>query len=173
MFKSEDAPQPARHITVTPLDLRQARFASAMRGFDRNEVSALLLETADSYEQALRENERLRQELARAEGALAQSRELEGSLKSTLMSAQKVADDMRDNAAREAALIVEKAQSRAEDVQREIEGLRLRRREVEAGIESMISTLNHTLDFVREQEVREREERVVQHRPRLESVRQA
>ena len=173
MFKPDDAPQNRGPITVTPLDLRQARFGTAMRGFDKNEVSAFLLETADGYEQALRENERLRQELARVEGALAQSRELEGSLKNTLLSAQKVADDMRENAQREAALIVEKAQARAEDIQREIEGLRLRRREVEAGIEAMISTLHHTLDFVHEQDAREREERVVQHRPRLESVRPA
>ncbi|MGE0444888.1 MAG: DivIVA domain-containing protein [Vicinamibacterales bacterium] len=173
MFKPDDAPQPRGTMTVTPLDLRQAKFATAMRGFDKNEVSAFLLETADGYEQALRENERLRQELARAEGALAQSRELEGSLKNTLVSAQKVADDMRENAQREAALILETAQVRVEDIQREIEGLRLRRREVEAGIEAMISTLHHTLDFVREQDAREREERVVPHRPRLESARLA
>jgi hypothetical protein len=84
-----------------------------------------------------------------------------------------VADDMRENAQREAALIVEQARARAEDVQREIEGLRLRRREVEAGLESMIATLHHTLDFVHEQEARERDERVVPHRPRLESARPA
>lgn len=173
MFKAEDATQTSRHIAITPPDLRQARFASAMRGFDRNEVSSLLLEAADAFEQSLRDNERLRQELARMEGALEQFRELEGSLKSTLMSAQKVAEDIRETAAREAALIVEQAQVRAEGVHREIDALRLRRREVESGIESMISTLHHTLDFVREQETREREERVVQHRPRLESARPA
>lgn len=60
-----------------------------------------------------------------------------------------------------AELMVEKAQARVEDVQREIEGLRLRRREVETNIESVISSLNHTLDFVREQDKRERDEKVL------------
>ena len=170
-------PDDDRKLTVTPMDLRQTRFATAIRGFDKAEVSALLLETADDYECTLRENERLRQELLRTEASLTQFRELEGGLKSTLMSAQAVADGMRENGAQEAArlvreaegraaLIIEKAQARAEDVQREIEGLRLRRREVETGIESMISTLHNTLDFVREQEQRERDDKVVPHRPR-------
>jgi cell division initiation protein len=173
-----------RHLSVTPLDLRQARFASSMRGFSKAEVSAFLLEAADDYEQVLRENDRLRQEVVRLEASLTQFRDLEGSLKSTLLTAQKVADDMRENAAQEAARLVreaegraevlmQKAQARVEDVQREIEGLRLRRREVEANLETMISNLHHTLDFVREQDKRERDDRVVQHRPRMESVRPA
>lgn len=164
-------PAPERHLTVTPLDLRQAQFATGMRGFNKAEVTGLLLQAADDYEHILRENERLRQDVSRLEASLAQFRELEGSLKSTLLSAQKVADDMRSNATQEATrimreaegkaeLMVEKAQARVEDVQREIEGLRLRRREVETNIESVISSLNHTLDFVREQDKRERDEKV-------------
>ena len=160
-----------RKLAVTPLDLRQAKFSTSMRGFDKNEVTNFLLEASESYEQAVRENERLRQELARIEGALGQYKELEGSLKGTLLNAQKLSEDMRANATKEAALIIEKAHARAEDIQREIEGLRIRRREVETSIETIISTLHHTLDFVREQDShdREREERVLQHRPRLEA----
>ena len=41
--------------------------------------------------------------------------------------------------------------------QREIDGLRMKRREVETSIEATISTLRSTLEFVREQERRERE----------------
>ena len=174
-------PGPDHQPTVTPLDLRQAQFGTAMRGYNKADVTAMLLQAADDYEHVLRENERLRQELARMEGALSQFRELEGSLKSALIGAQKVSDDMRANATQEAARIVKeaegraelllgKAQARAEDVQREIEGLRLRRRDVETGIESIISSLHHTLDFVRDQERRERDDKVVPH-PAL--VRQA
>ena len=174
-------PGPEHQLTVTPLDLRQAQFGTAMRGFNKADVTAMLLQAADDYEHILRENERLRQELARMEGALSQFRELEGSLKSALIGAQKVSDDMRANATQEAArivreaegraeLLLDKAQARAEDVQREIEGLRLRRRDVETGIESIISSLHHTLEFVRDQERRERDDKVVPH-PAL--VRQA
>jgi cell division initiation protein len=168
---------PERQLKVTPLDLRQSRFKTTMRGFDKGEVTALLQEAADDYENAIRENDRLRQEVIRLEAAINQHRELEGSLRTTLMSAQKVADDMRDNATSESARIVreaegraetmlQKAQTRIEDLQREIDGLRMKRREAETSLEAIISTLHNTLDFVREQE--QREEKVVAHRPRVE-----
>lgn len=182
-------PSPERHQGVSALDLRQAKFGVAMRGFDRAEVAAFLAEAAEGYDQALRENERLRQDIARLEGSLSQFKELESSLKSTLVSAQKIADDMRDNAAKEATrivreaegraeLLVQKAQARVEDAQREIDGLKLKRREAETTVEATISALQNTLEFVREQEQRERHDRerpekVVSHRPWLEAATQS
>jgi cell division initiation protein len=168
-----------RNLPVTPLDVRQAKFNTSMRGFDRQEVVNFLAETAEGYDLALRENERLRQEVARLEGALSQFRDLEGSLKNTLLSAQKLADELRENAAKDAARIVSEAEARAElliqkaharlqDVQREIDGLKLKRRDAETSIEATISALHHTLDFIREQEQRDRQDNVVVHRPRLE-----
>jgi cell division initiation protein len=170
-------PAPERHVTVTPLDMRQTRFGSAMRGYDKIEVTRFLEEAAADYEHTLRENERLRQQLASLDASVHQYREMEGSLKNTLMSAQKLADDMRENALRESArlvseaegradLLTQKAQARAEDVQREIDGLKLKRRDVQTSIEACVSTLRNALDFVREQD--EREHRVVQHRPRVD-----
>jgi cell division initiation protein len=183
MFNSDDQPQATevrrlpgaeRTLTVSPLDLRQTKFATAMRGFDRAEVTAFLLEAADGYEQALRDNERLRQEIQRLEASLTQYRDLEGSLKSTLLNAQKVADDMKETAGQEAArlvreaegraeLLMQKAQSQKEDVQREIDGLRMKRREAEASLESIIAALHNTVEFIRDQE--RHEFRVVSHRP--------
>ena len=127
-------------MNVTPLDLRQQKFKSAMRGYDRGEVDALLTEVADDYEGAIREADRLRQEVARLEDLLAEHRSEEKSLKNTLVSAQRLADEMRETAERDAQrvmrdaearadLLVQKAQSRHEDLQREIDGLRARRRE--------------------------------------------
>lgn len=174
MSMTDDKMQPERPMKVTPLDLRQSRFKTAMRGYDKTEVTTLLEAVADDYENTLRENDRLRHEMARLEAVLSQHRELEGSLKSTLISAQKVADDLRETAQAEAARIVreaesraemqqQKAQARLEDVQREIDGLKMKRRETETGVEALISTLHNTLEFIREQE--SREERVVIHRP--------
>ena len=54
-----------------------------------------------------------------------------------------------------ADILQQKAQARLEDIQREIDGLRLKRREAETNIESLISTLHNTLEFIREQEARE------------------
>ena len=155
-------PTPERTLSVSPLDLRQTRFQTALRGYDRNEVRNFLMEAAESYEEAVRENERLRQEVGRLESMLRQYRQLESTLNTTLVSAQKVAEDMRANAVEESARIVREAEGRAElitlgaqahieDIQREIDGLKQRRREAETHLESMISALHSTLDFVREQ----------------------
>jgi len=94
--------------------MRQHRFETAMRGFDKEEVITFIHEAAGEFEHALRENERLRQEIARLESTLKQFRDFEGSLKNTLVTAQKVSDDMRENATQEAARLVREAEARAE-----------------------------------------------------------
>jgi len=50
-------------MNVSPLDLRHQRFRIGFRGFDPVEVTAFLAAVADDYEQALRETDRLRQDL--------------------------------------------------------------------------------------------------------------
>ena len=168
-------------MKVTPLDLRQQRFATVMRGYDRGEVNAFLAEAADDYENAQRENERLRQELARAEAVLNEHRGQEKNLSNTLITAQKLADEIRESAQQEAAriireaegradLLLHKSQARLEDVQREIDGLRLKRKDVETSLEGIISTLYNTIEFVREQDTKHREEKVLLHRPRTEGT---
>ncbi len=182
MFSHESS-ETASHPTtsergVSPLDLRQTTFPTAWKGYDPAKVRAFLLEASESFDTVARENERLRQELARLEGLIRQHRELEGTLNNTLIQAQKVADDMRNHSQLEADRIVREAKGRAEllmaaaqnrleDVQREIDGLRMKRREVEVGIESIIGVLNHTLEFVREQP---RDARVVPHQPRMQAA---
>jgi cell division initiation protein len=167
-----------RHMSVTPIDMRQREFGSAMRGFDRGEVTAFLVEAAGEFEAALRENDRLRQDIIRLETSLQQYRELEGSLKSTLMNAQKVADDMRENAAKESQRLVREAEGQAESlmqaaqgkidvVQRDIDGLWMKRREAEASVEATISVLESSLEFMRDRERRARESNVVPHRPQV------
>jgi cell division initiation protein len=164
-------------MNVSPLDMRQQRFRKAFRGFDRVEVAAFLAAVADDYEQALRETDHLRQELARMEAMVAEHRVQEKNLQSTLTTAQRLSDDIIAHAELEATriireaegrsdLLLEKTQARLEDVQREIDGLKLKRRDVETSIESTISTLKNTLDFVREQESRERDDKILFHRPR-------
>ncbi|MEY4637423.1 MAG: Minicell-associated protein DivIVA [Acidobacteriota bacterium] len=164
-------------MKVTPLDLRQQRFKTVMRGYDRGEVQALLLEVADDYENALRDNDKLRQDVAKLDAALGEHRGQERNLRNTLLTAQKMGDEIKEHAQAEAALIVREAQGRAdmllqktqarvEDIQREIDGLRMKRREVENDIEALVRALNSTLDFIRDQDARSRDERVLLHRPR-------
>ena len=168
-------------MNVSPLDLRQAKFNTSLRGFDKIEVTSFLMAAADDYEQALRETDRMRQDLTRLEVIVAEYREHEKSLKSTLMAAQRLADGITGNAEAEAQrlvaeaqgrsdLLLEKTQARLEDVQREIDGLKLKRRDVETSLEATIQTLRHTLEFVREQDARDREDRqLLMHRPRVDA----
>ena len=164
-------------MKVSPLDLRQLRFRTAFRGYDKAEVVALITEVADDYENALRDVDRLRQEVVKMEALLNQHREHERDLRDTLVTAQRVSDDIRTTAdaqarqiVREAEgrsdLLLQKTQARLEDVQREIDGMKMKRREVETTLESTIASLRNTLEFVREQEQREREDKILLHRPR-------
>jgi cell division initiation protein len=164
-------------MKVTPLDLKQQRFQTVMRGYDRGEVNAFLAEAAEDYENAVRENERLRQELSKSEAVLNEHRSQEKNLRNTLLTAQKLADEIRDNAQQEAGrilrdaegradLLLQKSQTRVEEVQREIDGLRLKRKDVETSLESIISALYNTIEFVRDQDNKHREEKILLHRPR-------
>ena len=164
-------------MNVSPLDLRQAKFRRKLRGLDPVEVMSFLAAVADDYEQALRETDRLRQELMRSESALVAHREHEKNLQNTLMTAQKLSDEIKATAEGEARriireaegrsdLLLDKTHARLEDVQREIDGLKLKRKDAETTLEATIATLRNTLEFIREQEAREREEKILLHRPR-------
>lgn len=157
---------PERVMRVAPLDLRQHRFRTVLRGFDKTEVVALLTEAADDYEHALREVDRLRQDLMRVEALLQEHRDREDSLRNTLLTAQRLADEMKEAAQNEARLIVREAQGRAdlllqrsrgqlEDVERGINEMRLRRRDVEGSLEASIQALYRALEFVRDQDRQE------------------
>jgi cell division initiation protein len=164
-----------RRMRVAPLDLRQQRFKTVMRGFDKTEVVALLTEAADDYEHALREIDRLRQDLGRMESLLTEHRDREANLRNTLLTAQRLADEIKDAAQNEAKLIVKEAQGRADlllqkaqvrlgEVEHEINEMRLRRRGVEGSLEASIQALYHALEFIRDQD--RPDDKVLLHRPR-------
>lgn len=167
---------PGRVMRIAPLDLRQQRFKTSFRGYDKTEVVAFLTEAADDYEHALREIDRLRQDLTRMEALLSEHRDREANLRSTLMTAQRLSDELKDAAQAEAKMILreaqgradlllQKAQARLEDVERDITELRLRRRGVEGSLETSIQTLYHALEFIRDRD-QQPEGEVHLHRPR-------
>jgi len=172
------APQPPdRVMRVSPLDLRQQRFRTAFKGYDRTEVVAFLTEAADDYEHALREIDRMRSDLARMEALLTEHREREANLRNTLLTAKRLADEVKENAQNEAKLIVREAQGRAdlllqkaqvrlEEIDRDIDEMKLRRRDTEGQLEGAIQALYRALEFIRDQDQTRTEEKVLLHRPR-------
>jgi cell division initiation protein len=160
------APAADRMTKVLPTDLRQQQFTVAFRGYDRVEVAAFLAEVAEDYEHALREVDRLQQDVRRMEVLLEEYREHERHLRNALLAAQKLSDGIKETAEQESRrilneaegkseLLVSQAQTRLEGIRREIEELRFRRRDVEVSLESAISGLKRSLDLIREQERRD------------------
>jgi cell division initiation protein len=164
-----------RLMRVAPLDLRQPRFRTVFKGFDKTEVVAFLTEAADDYEHALREMDRLRQDLIRHEALLVEHREREANLRNTLLTAQRLADELKEAAQTESKLIIreaqgradlllQKAQGRLDEIERDINEMRLRRRDVEGSLESSIQSLYRALEFIRDQD--RSDDKVLLHRPR-------
>ena len=162
-------------MKVTPLDLRQAQFRSKLRGFDPDEVTPFLADAAYELEQALKEIDRMRQEAARQAVILEEFRERENALRNTLLTAQRLADEIKESAQTESKLIIreaqgradlllQKAQGRLEEVERDINEMRLRRRDVEGSLEGSIQALYRALEFIREQD--RSDDKVLLHRPR-------
>ena len=164
-------------MKVTPLDLRQAQFKTKMRGFDPQEVAPFLADAANELEHALREIDRLKSEAARSEVSMGEYREREVSLRNTLLTAQRLADQIKDNAEQEAKtmireaesradLILQKAQARLAEVERDINEMKLRRRDVEGSLEASIASLTYALEFMRAQDQVERDDKLLLHRPK-------
>ena len=162
-------------MKVTPLDLRQAQFKTKMRGYDPQEVAPFLADAANELEQALREIDRLRQDLVRSEAAMTEHRDREKSLQNTLLTAQRLADSIKESAENEARTLVREAETRADqllqkaqarliEVERDINEMKLRRRDVEGSLESSIQALYRALEFIRDQD--RSDDKVLLHRPR-------
>jgi cell division initiation protein len=102
-------------MRMTAMDIRQQQFAVRLfRGFDPQEVDAFLEEMADDVEELTRENALLKEQLVALEE---KSRGVEGrekTLQETLVTTQKIAEEFKENARREAELVLREAHLRAE-----------------------------------------------------------
>jgi cell division initiation protein len=110
-------------MRLSPLDIRQQQFTvKTFRGFDPQEVDTFLENVAADYETVLRENASLKEQLSGYEERSRGVAETEKALKDTLVTAQRLADEMKDNAKREAQLIVREASFNGEKLMEEARG---------------------------------------------------
>lgn len=103
-------------MSLTPAEIRHAKIGRRLFGYDRNATDGLLAEIVVSFEQAWRERADLRDKIEELEGELARQKEIEGALRNTLISAERMAEDVRGQARREADVIVSEARSTARDI---------------------------------------------------------
>jgi cell division initiation protein len=109
-------------MRISPQDIRQQQFTVKMfRGFDPQEVDAFLEDVADDYEALLKECQLLREQLAAQEERQRGVAELEKALQDTLVTSQRLADEVKAAARREAEEVRTAAKHEAELIVREAE----------------------------------------------------
>jgi cell division initiation protein len=106
-------------MALTPVEIRHVQLRRAwLGGYRRGSVERLLNEIADSFESVWRERADLADRLEELEAEASKHRELEALLRSTLVSAERAAQDMKEQARRESDLIVQEAHAESRRIAR-------------------------------------------------------
>jgi cell division initiation protein len=104
-------------MRISPLDIRQQQFTVRLfRGFDQTEVDAFLDDVAEDYEAVLKENTLLKEQLATLEDRSRGLAEREKALQETLVTTQRLVEEMKAAGRREADLLIREAELRGEKV---------------------------------------------------------
>src|SRR4051812_35833246 len=90
-------------MAFTPVEIRHVKPGRRLvRGYDRDGVDRLLSEIADSFEAVWRERADLSDKVERLEEEIVRYRELDSLLRTTLVTAERSAHEVKDQAKREA-----------------------------------------------------------------------
>jgi cell division initiation protein len=106
-------------MALTPVEIRHLHAGTSLLGYKRSTVDAFLEEIAASFEDVWRERADLADKVEHLEADLVRFRELENLLRTTLVSAERASADMKEQARREAELILGEAHAEARKVQRD------------------------------------------------------
>jgi cell division initiation protein len=105
-------------MSFTPVEIRHVKLKRALFGYRRPQVDQLLEEVTDSFETVWRERADNSDRVELLENEIKRYRELEGLLRTTLVSAERAAHELKDQAKREASTIVSEAQAEARTITR-------------------------------------------------------
>lgn len=106
-------------MTMSPVELHHIRLKRSLLGYRRGAVDELIAEVADSFEEVWRQRADFADRIEQLESELSRHRDLESLLRTTLVSAEKSAHELKDQARREAGLVVEEAHAEARAVTRQ------------------------------------------------------
>lgn len=138
-------------MTVSKIDLLNKQFSRSMLGYSRMEVDQFMLELADVLGNAADNQKALRKKIKQLEKQVKEYRQRDETLRDTLMSTQKMVDDLKVTASKEAQLIIDEARAKADEavqkghnrlaqVHEEIETLKRRRTEFEVQLKGLLNT---------------------------------
>ena len=134
---------------LTPVEIRHVAFPRGLLGYRRSSVDDVLAQIVESFEQVWRERADLHDRVEQLEAELTRYRELETLLRTTLVSAERNAAELREQAQREAALVVSEAHAEARSITRaavaERERLLADARRVRAILTSALTTADEVV----------------------------
>jgi len=144
-------------VTISKIDLLNRKFAKRVWGYAPEEVDQLLAEVAEMLGVVAEERKQLIKKVKRMEASVDEFRQRDETLRDTLMSTQKMVDDIKGGAQREAQLIMDEARSKAESMVQQghnrlaqlyedIENLKRQRSQFEIQLRGLLETHMRVLD---------------------------
>ena len=103
-------------MKITPLDIQQQNFQVRFRGYDREEVQEFLRRVSETVEELVRENIDVRERTDKLEREVSDLRKKDASLNELLVTTQKMAENLKDQARREANLILKEAELKSDEL---------------------------------------------------------
>jgi len=103
-------------MPLTPLDIHNKEFGRRLRGYDEDEVNEFLDQVIKDYELLIRENKEMQNQALALQEKLNHFSNIEETLSKTIIVAQEAADDLKNNAKKEAQLIVKEAEKNADRI---------------------------------------------------------
>jgi cell division initiation protein len=132
-------------MALTPVEIRHIKPSRSLLGYNRKVVDELLEDVVESFEQVWRERADLGDKVERLDADLVRYRELETLLRTTLVSAERASQELREQARREASVMLEEAHSEARRVRREaladLERMRMEAARIRSLLGAALSTL--------------------------------
>lgn len=101
-------------MRISPIDISNKSFPKKMMGLDAQEVYEFLRDVADQMEELVRERNRLKEEIVKKDQEMREFKERDQALRATIQAASKMSEQFREDAGREADLIVQDARQRGE-----------------------------------------------------------
>jgi len=106
-------------MRITPLDIQQKQFPMKFRGFDVEEVYAFLEVIREEMEDLLRDNASFKEDMIKLETQVKEHKDMETTLRETLMTAQQMVEEYKTNARKEAELLVKEGELKADTLMKD------------------------------------------------------
>jgi cell division initiation protein len=132
-------------VALTPVEIRHIKLSRSLFGYTRSAVDELLDDIVESFEQVWRERADLADKIERVEEDLVRYRELETLLRTTLVSAERASQDLKEQARRETQVMLDEAHAEARRIRREasadLERMRSESRRIRSLLGAALATL--------------------------------